>query len=58
MNGPMPFVALTSHVVPLNIGLQPLDGIAFMADVQESAKVSLAPISITFRKPRSTDVGS
>jgi hypothetical protein len=58
MNGPMPFVALAPHVVPLNMGLQPLDGIAFMADVQESAESIFGTHINNIREPRSTDVGS
>ncbi|CEG53183.1 hypothetical protein F753_03715 [Stutzerimonas chloritidismutans AW-1] len=54
----MPFVALAPHVVPLNMGLQPLDGIAFMADVQESAESIFGTHINNIREPRSTDVGS
>ncbi len=54
----MPFVALAPHVVPLNMGLQPLDGIAFMDDVQESAESIFGTHINNIREPRSTDVGS
>jgi hypothetical protein len=58
MNGPAPLVASGQDVVPLNVGLQPLDGIAFMDDVQESAKSIFGTHFNNIRDPRSTDVGS